>query len=97
MERGIFCLEQFEQTVHLAAEYFSDTESVSLAAQPFPLCCEMFWHKAVTFLTSFEGAQPASSVKALGQKKVQLMYHAHMFVAAYSSTSSWEQLNSRMW
>jgi len=69
MERGIFCLKQFEQTVHLAAEFLSDTESVSLAAQPFPSCCKMFWLKAVTFLISFEGAQPARSVKALGQKK----------------------------
>jgi len=57
----------------------------------------MFWLEAVTFLTSFEGAQLGSSVKALGQKKVQLMYHAHMLVATHSSTSSWEQLNSWMW
>ena len=68
-ERGMFCLEQFEQTVHLAAGFLSDTDSVSLAAQPFPSCCQMFWLKDVTFLTSFEGAQPASYVKALGQKK----------------------------
>ena len=93
----MFCLEQFEQTVHLAAGFLSDTDSVSLAAQPFPSCCQMFWLKDVTFLTSFEGAQPASYVKALGQKKVQLMYHAQMFVATYSSTSSWKQVNSWMW
>ena len=93
----MFCLEQFKQTVHLATGFLSDTESVSLAAQPFPSCCKMFWLKAVTFLTSFEGAQPASYVKALGQKKVQFMYYAHMFVATYSSTILWEQLNSWMW
>ena len=44
-------------------------ESVSLAAQPFPSCCKVFWLKAVTFLTSLEGAQPAGSVNALGRKK----------------------------
>jgi len=92
----MLCLEQFAQTIHLAAGFLSDSDSVSLAAQPFPSCCQMFWLKAVTFLTSFEGAQPASYVKALEQKKVQLIYHAHMFVATYSSTSSWEQLNSWM-
>ena len=96
-ERGMFCLEHFEQTVHPVPGFLSDTESVSLAAQPFPSCCKMFWLKAVTFLTSFECPQPASYVKALGQKKVQLVYHAHMFVATYSSTSSREQLNSWMW
>ena len=55
-------------------------DSVSLAAQPFPSCCKMFWLKKVTFSTSFEGAQPANSVKALGQKNVQLMSHAHSWL-----------------
>jgi len=46
--------------------------------EALPFVFQMIWLKAVTFLTSFEGAQLCQGV---GTKKAQLMYHAHMLVA----------------
>jgi len=85
-----FTVNSSKQTVHMAAGCFQtqmrkakgavplmgEWESLSLATQPFPSCCKVFWHKAVTFLTSYEGAQPAGTVKALWQKQTNQQTHS---------------------
>jgi len=90
MERGIFCLEQFEQTVHMAAGCFQtqvwkaersayDETVYRWQHNPSLRVVKCFDSKQSPFWP-LEGAQPADSVKELGQKNVQLMYHAHSWL-----------------